>query len=195
MALANFSWERKTPMSFVDAAKGGAREHPAVRIGLIGMVAAGIVVPLVWGAAHGVSHHDFTVLGTLWAFAGPALGAIVAYFFVRPVAVESNGTSSLEVEQTARVPRFRKAGHAHWRDYVIGAGLAFDPLPVRRPMYSRDAKTALAADLLRLAQDRDRVLQRVGPFRAEPSVVSGRPLRDGGGVARGKLPRVGDVGA
>jgi hypothetical protein len=59
-----------------------------------------------------------------------------------------------------------RANRAPWQDYVIGAGLAFDPLPSRRRPYEDSDRIALAADLLQLVRDRDAVVAVGGPNAA-----------------------------
>ncbi len=61
-----------------------------------------------------------------------------------------------------------RANRAPWQDYVIGAGLAFDPLPSRRRPYEDSDRIALAPDLLQLVRDRDAVLDNSDLFGTTP---------------------------
>lgn len=77
----------------------------------------------------------------------------------------------------------RRASHVGWRNYVIGAGLAFDPLPAVRSRFARDDRAALAADLMQLVSDRDAVLKNGIPAEA-------KALADGGAATRFTRKRV-----
>jgi hypothetical protein len=79
--------------------------------------------------------------------------------------------SSFRLPSAVRRDRDRP-GRGIWRDILIGAGLAFDPLPSGPAEPLLNDRDAFAADLRKLAQDRHTAMQRLGVSTSPETTAS-----------------------
>lgn len=76
--------------------------------------------------------------------------------------------------------------YAHCQDYVIGAGLAFDPLPSTDWTCVLDDRAALAADLSQLVRDCNVVVHHYDGFVSTPTIKTGAGVRVNAKSTHGK---------
>ena len=79
------------------------------------------------------------------------------------VAMKYDAVSVFQIVKALESLEQFGAEHPRWWDYVIGAGLAFDPLPNGHWTFVVNDRVALAADLAQLVRDRNRVMEHYRP--------------------------------